>query len=121
MGYYTNYVLSIKNIDNFDPAIELKVARALASLPYFGYTEDEMVSLENSHYPIDYVISYDCHKWYEHKDDMMKIAALFPECVFELDGIGEDPDDFWKEYYHGDKFQYCQGRRTYDPEPDWVK
>ena len=121
MGYYTNYVLSIKNIEHFDHDAELKVARALASLPYFRFSEDEIADLEGFRYPIDEVIGWDSQTWYDHKADMMEIAALFPEYVFELDGIGEEPDDFWKEYYHGDKFQYCQGRRTYDPEPDWAK
>lgn len=121
MSYYTSYVLTIKNLDQLNPVTELKVARALASLPYYNYREDQLKELEKSPYPIDEVVGWDTHTWHNHQEDMKKIAAQFPECIFELDGVGEDFDDFWKEYYYGDKFRYCRGYRHYDLEPEWVK
>lgn len=118
MGYYTSYVLTILNKEDLPDDIEVKVARALA--PHFGWNDKDIKELDNNPYPIDELIGYDILKWYDHTSDMQEIAKQFPECVFELDGIGEDPNDFWKEYYSGDKYQYCQGYREYKDQPTWI-
>jgi hypothetical protein len=128
MGYYTNYTLSILNHDELEPDIDLKVAKALANLDYFKDYDEErqkkfLASIEDNYRkgrdPIAEVVSFDSHKWYEHEEDMKEIAAQFPQCIFELEGEGEESGDLWKEWYCGNKFKQSFAEITYD-EPSWI-
>lgn len=52
--------------------------------------------------------------WYEHRKDMAKLSAAFPDVLFILWGHGEEIDDQWKEYYLYGKCQVAQGEIVYD-------
>ena len=128
MGYYTAYSLEILNADNFPEKsyleIEREVAIELARLDYFRDTDERQSEWEariaNSDYPIDEILGYDTMKWYDYEDDMVEISKKFPKYKFRLHGEGEDPDDFWDDYYYNGKFSHCRGYKTYDPAPDWA-
>lgn len=49
-------------------------------------------------------------KWYHHEEEMKKLAAQFPDIIFELEGKGEENGDWWKEFYHGDKFYRSEAK-----------
>lgn len=128
MGYYTAYSLEILNADNFPEKsyseIEKEVAIELARLDYFRDTDERQPEWEaritNSDYPIDEILGYDIMKWYDYEDDMRKIAKKFPQYKFRLHGEGEDPDDFWDEYFFNESSKFCRGHKTYDPAPEWA-
>ena len=46
----------------------------------------------------------DDQKWYEHTEDMQKMARVFPDVIFILEGEGEDRKDWWVERFCGDKY-----------------
>lgn len=126
MGYYTYYTLSIENEDELSEDIEYRVAKALARLDEFRCGSDDdpaqirfIKQIDDSQYPLD-VINWDGEiKWYDHEEDMMEIAAQFPECIFIVDGAGEDLGDQWRMYLHGDKFFKTWAKVTYE-KPDWM-
>ena len=127
MGYYTYFTLDILNKNELPESIEFDVAIALSRLDYFKWYNDEEKqneleqNLRKYSNPIDFVISTESEKWYDHESDMMEIAKQFPNCKFALYGDGEDKDDFWIDYYYGDNFKHCRGYREYDPAPEWAE
>ena len=56
-------------------------------------------------------------KWYNHREDMVKLSAAFPDILFTLWGRGEESDDLWKQYFLGGKCQIALAVITY-PEFD---
>lgn len=44
-------------------------------------------------------------KWYLHEDDLVTLSKRFPDVVFTLHGVGEEPEDIWIKYFKGGKVQ----------------
>jgi hypothetical protein len=42
-------------------------------------------------------------KWYDHREHMCKLSALYPNLYFKLAGWGEEREDIWEEIYHNGK------------------
>ena len=42
-------------------------------------------------------------KWYGYVEEMIAYSKKYPEVVFTLTGIGEEPDDMWRDYYKNGK------------------
>lgn len=42
-------------------------------------------------------------KWYDCDEDMIAYSKLYPNVMFEVDGVGEDEDDIWRAYYKNGK------------------
>ena len=51
--------------------------------------------------------------WYDHRKDMVKLSAIFPDVLFTLWGCGQGADDNWKEYYLRGKCQVAIGQVVY--------
>lgn len=96
MGYYTSFSLNIWDkdgqwIDEGNPIFD-KIAERFETIT--SYNKDDFE--EMVHYAIEL-------KWYEWKEDMKKIVADFPDVKFEIDGRGEQNDDWWvAQWYNGD-------------------
>lgn len=55
-------------------------------------------------------------KWYDHHCDMTDLALKYPNVIFKLTGEGEERDDVWVKYYHGEKFEGAYAELIY-PQP----
>lgn len=63
----------------------------------------------------------DSCKWYEHDEDMLKLAKRFPDAVFMLSGEGEEAGDVWRAYYkHGEPVAVCQAELRFPEPPAWA-
>jgi len=51
--------------------------------------------------------------WYNHREDMVKLSAAFPDVLFTLWGRGDESDDLWKQYFLGGKCQVAEAIITY--------
>lgn len=51
--------------------------------------------------------------WHDHRKDMVRLSAVFPDVLFTLWGDGEETDDLWKEYYLNGKCQIARAVITY--------
>lgn len=115
MGYYTYYTLHTNSTDAKEKEIALWM---VDNLDYFNHTDRAYV--ERSNYPLEAVISSDSMKWYDHQDDMKRVAAAFPDVKFELYGEGEDREDTWVEYYWNTRFDTATARIVWDEPPYWM-
>lgn len=115
MGYYTYFTLSTNATDDKEREIALWM---IDNLDYFSFCSKEMVS--KSYEPLTHIVGSDSMKWYDHEDDMRKVAAAFPDVKFELYGEGEDRDDTWREFYWGDKFDSDTAQIVWGPVPRWM-
>lgn len=112
MGYYTNHNLKIYQIDNAlinndetkRKELEERINEAISNHPDMEYA---VGSVTEDWYN-------DSCKWYEHVEDMTEFSKKFPDVVFELEGIGEENGDMWKEYYKNGKYQHCPAKITYE-------
>lgn len=52
-------------------------------------------------------------KWYNHREDMIKLSTAFPNVLFILWGRGEEADDLWKQYFLHGKCQMAGAIITY--------
>lgn len=104
MGYYTRHTLSIEvpkdtdeKLDEEQIIAELRSGNeeAAYSLNESGGTEEES-------------------KWYNSESDMKKFSTKYPECLFILEGAGEESGDFWKSYIKNGKCQRGHGKVVFD-------
>lgn len=82
MGYYTNYNVTITNLDNANQGI--KIANMLNMLDY-DFSDDGTV-----------MSFYSNCKWYDWKEDCIRVSLQYPKILIELDGKGEDHEDMWR-------------------------
>lgn len=115
MGYYTNHNLKIYQIDNEEIDNDESLKKKL---------EDEINKYILNDLNLEYAVGSitedwpcDVAKWYYHQEDMIELSRHFPDVVFELEGIGEETGDMWKEYYKNGLYQDCTAIITY-PEYD---
>ena len=116
MGYYTEHTLNARCVldqQQFDD-----LCSYLKEHDLIGYAFDQGTYFEKNHEAC--FGCYDSVKWYEHSKDMVALAEKFPNIYFELEGIGEEFGDFWKEYYHDMDIESCRGEIVYE-EPKKVR
>ena len=100
MGYYTYYELRMwdangETIDKYHPLYDKIKAKFIN---VFANGNDDS---EYANKLFDYLVTNGEElKWYECHEDMMKITADFPEVMFEMEGTGEDREDWWIEQYY---------------------
>lgn len=116
MGYYTSYNLDVNNVNT--EAEHQAIVDKLRELKIIEYALDTGYWNERSKSSSFY--SYDEVKWYDHDEDMQKIAEAFPEMTFKLTGVGEEDDDRWYCLYNGDESEEIHAVITW-PEPQRIK
>jgi len=91
MGYSTQYNLKILNSKSIKP---------IENLVTFSDGARDAIDIFGKR--------YNATKWYDSRDDMIKLSIIYPKYLFQLKGIGEEKGDTWKEYY---KNGHCDSRK----------
>lgn len=114
MGYYTSYILNVRN----DVPLERQRRAAIRLADILE--EDEIIKKELlvSSFPFDF-ISYDSMKWYDWERDMSILAEEFPDIDFVLYGEGEEWDDMWRAFFKGHNYEFQLAHIYFDPEPNF--
>lgn len=82
MGYYTQYNVTISNLDNANQGV--KVAKIL-DLQHYDFSDDGTI------------MQYDTYeKWYDWKEDCIRVSLQYPKILIEIDAKGEESGDMWK-------------------------
>lgn len=90
MGYYTNFHLEVssKTGGDVDPDTLQEVRDNFDEM--FGYNG-----------AFDEVTDWSAEwKWYDWEIDMKKFSAAFPDLRFELEGLGEERENWWTAWFH---------------------
>ena len=116
MGYYTDYALNVRKIKS---RVEFEhLCDVLKEEEIIGYVLDDGTYIDSENYA--YFNPIDSVKWYDHSDSMCQVSEQFPEMVFMLEGIGEESDDRWREYYQNGKYETCRARVIFE-DPTEIK
>lgn len=59
-----------------------------------------------------------CGKWYNSKEDILKVSKIYPDTLFEVTGFGEDPLDIWRAYIKNGKIQLWELEKDIDKLAD---
>lgn len=94
MGYYTQYRLNYWAKENC--MITPEMDQAIRDFFNRTVLVDEGFE-EITEYGVEW-------KWDGHEEDMKRMAREFPDVVFELEGEGEDRDDWWIKEFCGDQY-----------------
>lgn len=90
MGYYTRYTISIESPD--------------------GQEDDIIARLsEVSDYSLRIGLQDDTIKWYDHKENTIKVSLEFPNATIYLEGEGEEHGDAWKAKVSNGKYMRAKG------------
>lgn len=92
MGYYTYYSLEVRDLNTknlISEELEAEITRKIATILELEDNKD--TTFEN--------LFMEELKWYDHEEDMLKLSKEYPDCVFILQGEGEDRKDLWRNYY----------------------
>ena len=97
MGYYTHHTLSIQ------PSVPAGFSDRFEQVTDYGFE----------------ALSNDSIKWYDSDSNMKQLSAEFPDCLFTLEGDGEESSDIWKAHYY--RGIACMRRAILTfPKPDLV-
>ena len=103
MGYYTDFRLSMWDKDanliekSHHPKYkEISTAFAGLSRDFTTYDFDELT---------EGIANW---KWYDCEEDIKELGKQFPDVLFELEGEGEDREDWWLFRVLGDNVQRKQ-------------
>lgn len=123
MGYQTNYDLEF-TAPTHERALEIIKVLTTEKCPKTDYywagifCQPRLVCTGASN-----AETYECDTacdvmWVGHELDIHALSERFPETLFYIHGIGEDPDDEWEEkYFAGKKKCFRSMIRTWS---DWL-
>lgn len=109
MGYYTRFTLTVLEKDEDGELNEVDSST---------HPEFETTKTYGGDVSIDELISEstDNMKWYDHRDDMLKLSKDLPDLVFILDGVGEENGDLWREFYKDGRTYRWEAPKVSPPE-----
>lgn len=127
MGYYTNYKISTQGKPFSEKEQkEIAMLKAQANLlkgemkkvALAGIAEREKRIIKDPVQLVKEIIGYNpfdeqC-KWYEWKEDMIKVSKRYPLTIFIIDGEGEESGDIWKAYFLNGKHQYTKAELVFE-------
>jgi hypothetical protein len=116
MGYDTRFNLTVKYADkitDINAELEAQLTKEIFRDWYIGEEVIPDTFLE--------IIGSDAYHWYEHEDDMRRVAAAHPDLYFILEGYGDEYDDIWTEVYHGDNFKRKYVEMIFPDERDMME
>lgn len=114
MGYLTGYNMTVRNI-NKQQLLKLNELLVRKEIIDYALEQGEITNTDEASFA-----TRDCVKWYNYEIDIIEVSQQFPDCVFLLEGDGEDSLDYWREYFKNGEVEYCPGTLTY-PEPQQIK
>ncbi len=82
MGYYTKYDVTISNLDNANQGAK---AADMLDMTYYDFSDDGTIMQ----------FDYD-GKWYDWKEDCIRVSLQYPKILIEIEGKGEENGDIWK-------------------------
>lgn len=106
MGYYTDYDVTISKLDNANQGN--KIVQML-DIQYYDFSTDGL-SLS---------FSYN-GKWYDWKEDCIRVSLQYPKILIELHGVGEEWNDRWKARVQNGLCEVVQAVITF-PDFDLIK
>lgn len=69
---------------------------------------------------VEDITSYDNHyfttgcKFYGNEKVLKDFSTKYPDVLFTLTGLGEEPDDQWIKYFKNGKMQLAKAKITFD-------
>jgi hypothetical protein len=105
MGYYTDYTIEYegRNGASVDAEVSEKILNRLEEISGYNVFDE---------YYQKFVL--DDAKWYNQREDMLKLSEEFPDCLFTVNGVGEEHDDIWREFYLNGKIQISYATLVFD-------
>lgn len=89
MGYYTHFTVTCNDLEREGEVLDTIAEIAEVDVSYLDGTGDSL-------------------KWYDFHEDMLKVAARFPDVVIRVDGIGDENLDVWTRWYKGDEWRHWE-------------
>jgi hypothetical protein len=111
MGYYTDYSLKVYFNENISHLSKEKLVEAKANLELVDRIVRDQIHELYPHALVEQV------KWYDHREDMLRLSKKYPDFVFELEGHGEDEDDHWRLYFHHGQVSGGKAKMVYPENP----
>ena len=81
------------------------------------YSRHEWRVRDERRYWYDVITGRSSAYWISLKEDMGRVAQVFPEVTFRVTVIGEDRDDYSRLYFRGSEFFETNGKVTYEEPP----
>lgn len=102
MGYYTDFKLKVSP----DVAAEI-----MSDFEAFNAIFEELTN-----YTLEDDLTMGGVKWYDHDKNMIELSKLYPDAIWQVDGVGEEDGDIWRTYYMNGKSQSANTKVvvTYD-------
>ena len=114
MGYYTEYILTMRNFLQNDTNGDYTLAKVSKDV-FLDIAKYIYESISYDFLSFEEECCFEGHcKWYEHDEDMCSLSMKFPNILFELTGNGEAPHDLWKTYYLNGCKQHCNAIIKFD-------
>lgn len=106
MGYYTDFSLRVFDIYNGERKSFITYLNEKTIEDWANRNEDRNVEhyvkmckyLEDNRDAF-YGIFCGNVKWYDYESSMITLSQKFPDCLFVLEGSGEEQGDLWKHYF----------------------
>lgn len=103
MGYRSNYFLTTHDRGS---ATKFKVDQWICDSEKKGFSIGAYgVRLDEEIWEIT---------WYNNEKDVKELSKAFPDTVFLLERVGEEPGDLCQIYFKNGKMQVAQARIIYD-------
>ena len=108
--YHTEYYLTVRKVKNSQQFDELSEELKKYDLLYYAFDSGTYTEKNGE----AFFCPFEGVTWFNHAADMIMISEKFPKMYFELEGIGEEYGDFWKEYYHDGECEVCRGEVVFE-------
>lgn len=112
MAYYRHFILKWKAVEGYAGLVNSKIEHVvLKEAKKFNGGGSEIERLVR--HERDYLA------WPAWLPQMIVFSDMVRGVLFELEGIGEDVNDFWKAYFQNGQHHICKGQIVYedfDPE-----
>lgn len=113
MGYYTDFSLYAKTLRTHKPVSQ----EVRGEINDYFEAQGDNSQLFYLEWSIFNQYWYDHAKWYDRDEEMKELSKCFPDVVFWLEGMGEDADEKWREYYWNGNEEDAKVTTTYSECP----
>ena len=100
MGYYTKYDIKITGIDNANQALKITKEYDMRD---FDISPDGQT-----------LTDFTEGKWYDWKEDSLKLSRNYPHILIEIEGEGEESGDIWKARVRNGIVEIVEAKIVYD-------
>ena len=116
MGYCTYFSLDVENDQRYNLGICKALYDKLCEEIYTDLPFEESDLNEYKRFDYDDIFFTDELYWDDWYSDMVQISKQFPDCIFHLEGHGEDFEDWWEAHFkNGHGYQQMAIIPPFDP------